>query len=250
MGMSLEPHLKRTIGFLIGVTLLPVTVLASRPTANRDSAKSNPMLVRAEAAADRIVRTFHTTLDFAPIFNDQFVTEPRLRSRAIAGDAPDQPMRFDEATRERFYVAVLTLLHLWAGYKVIQDVSEVPPEMDKLEPKPEWLFSSNSKQPANLQEVNQAILDAEKVSAIYRKYVSAESFRGRIYLENIRSERERARTFRHNVPRVEKGNRKFNIPASVPVYVVRPEFFDYYFVQEKGAMKLFYVDILPNFKLF
>lgn len=247
--MSLEPHLKRTIGLLISVTFLPGTLLA-QPTAHRSHHGRNPMLVRAEAAADRIVRTFHTTLDFAPVFNEQFVTEPRLRSRAIAGDAPDQSKIFDEATRERFYVAVLTLLHLWVGYRVIQDVSEVPPEVDKLEPKPEWLFSSDSKSPANLQELNQAILDADKVSALYRKYFSAELFRGPIYLENIKSERKRARTYSHNVPRVEKGNRKFNIPESVPVYVVRPELFDYYFIQEKGAMKLFYVNILPNFKLF
>ena len=248
--MSFEPHLKRTIVLLLGVALLPATVLASQPKTIRNQPRRNQMLVQAVAAADRIARRFHTTLDFAPVFNDQFVTEPGLRSRAIAGDVPDQPKGFDQATRERFYVVVMTLLHLWAGYRVIQNVSEVPPEIDKLEPKPEWLFSSDSKQPANLQEANQAILEAEKVSAIYRKYFSADSFRGPIYLENIRSERERARTYRHNVPRVEKGNRKFHIPESVPVYVVRPEFFDYYFVQEKGAMKLFYVNILPNFKLF
>jgi hypothetical protein len=53
-----------------------------------------------------------------------------------------------------------------------------------------------------------------------------------------------------NVPRIEKGNAKFGIPESVPVYIVRPEAFDYYFIEEKGRMKLFYVNILPDFKLF
>ena len=54
----------------------------------------------------------------------------------------------------------------------------------------------------------------------------------------------------HNVPRIEKGNAKFGIPETVPVYVVRPEAFDYYFIREDGQMKLFYINILPNFKLF
>jgi hypothetical protein len=31
---------------------------------------------------------------------------------------------------------------------------------------------------------------------------------------------------------------------------VRPEAFDYYFIEEKGRMKLFYINILPDFKLF
>lgn len=248
--MSLTPHLKQTIVLLIGILFLPATILANQPAANRTHPRRNPMLVRAESAANRIVQTFHKTLDFAPVFAAQFVTEPKLRSRAIAVNDPDELKNFDEPTRERVYVTALTFLHLWAEYMMIQNANDVPPEFEKMDPKPEWLISSTSKAPKNLEELNQAIREAEKVSALYRKYFSAESFRSPTYLEGLRGERERARTFRHNVPRVEKGNREFAIPESVPVYVVRPEMFDYYFIREKGAMKLFYVNILPNFRLF
>lgn len=247
---SLTPHLKRAAVLLIVVALLPATVPASRPGANRTHPKRNPMLVRAEAAADRIVQTFHRTLDFAPIFAAQFVTEPTLRSRAIALDDPDKLANFDAPTHERVYVTALTFMHLWAEYMMIQKVNDVPPEFEKMDPKPEWLISSISKTPGNLQELNQGLLDVEKVSVLYRKYFSPASFRSPTYLAGLQSEREQARKFRHNVPRVEKGNSKFGIPESVPVYVVRPEMFDYYFIQEKGEMKLFYVNVLPNLRLF
>ena len=212
--------------------------------------QNSPTLRKAEAAANRIVETFHRTLDFAPAFADQFVTEPGLRARAVAVNDPDQLKGFETPSRERVYVTALTFLHLWAEYMMIQDVNDVPPEVDRMDPKPEWLITSTSKPPRNLEQLNQGILDAEKVSALYRKYFSGEVWHSAKYLESVRSERERAKKYRHNVPRIEKGNRKFGIPETVPVYVVRPEMFDYYFIQEKGVMKLFYVDVLPNFRLF
>ena len=235
---------------LIGVAVLPATALATQPSAKRNHPKRNPQLGRAEAAANQIVQTFHQTLDFAPVFAAQFVTEPKLRSRAITLDDPDKLANFDEPTHERVYVTALTFMHLWAEYMMIQKVNDVPPEYEKMDPKPEWLISSISNTPGNLQELNQGILDVEKVSALYRRYFSTASFRSPTYLASLKSERERARQFRHNIPRVEKGNPKFGIPESVPVYVVRPEMFDYYFIQEKGTMKLFYINVLPNMRLF
>jgi len=223
-------------------------VPASAKPAQRPGQKT-PLLRKAEAAANQIVETFHKTLDFAPVFADQFVSEPRLRARAVAVDDPSELKDFDTPTQERVYVAAMTFMHLWAEYMMIQKANDAPPEIDKMEQKPEWLFGS-SKPPRDLEELNRGLVDIENVSALYRKYFSPEAFRSPTYLESVRHEQKRAKTYRHNVPRVERGNTKFGIPESVPVYVVRPELFDYYFVQEKGVMKLFYVNILPNFRLF
>jgi hypothetical protein len=238
------------LGLLISVAVVSATVLASQPAAKPNHPKRDPVLVRAEAAANQMVQTFHQTLDFAPVFASQFVTEPNLRSRAITIDDPDQLKNFDEPTRERVYVTAMTFLHLWEEYLMIQNANDVPPEFEKMDPKPEWLISSTAKAPQNIEELNQALREAESISALYRKYFSPESFRSTTYRESVRSEYKRAREYRHNVPRIERGNSKFGIPENVPVYVVRPELFDYYFIQEKGTMKLFHVNILPNMRLF
>lgn len=208
------------------------------------------MLRRAEVAANRIVQRFHEILDFNSILADEFVVEPKLRERAVSFNDSEAQKRFDAATKERAYVAIMTSLHLWAEYMLVQNVNEIPPEVQKLQPKLKLMQDSTTSRPNTLSEMNEAIEELETVSDLYRRYLSQAAFRGPIYVESITRERERAKANFHNVPRIEKGNKKFGIPESVLVYVVRPEVFDYYFIQEKGAMKLFYVNILPNFKLF
>lgn len=208
--------------------------------------QQNPKLKMAEAAANRIAGRFHQSLDFNEIFNAEFVTEPRLRSRALALDPEDKWQQFDLATKEHVYVTVMTALHLWAEYLMVQKEHELPPEIDK-QPEPKLL---SSRVPQNIAELNQWISELDNVSGIYRKYLPADVFRGAQYRKTLAEGVASAKARRHNVPRVEAGNSKFGIPESVPVYVVRPEAFDYYFVEEKGKMKLFYVNILPNFTLF
>lgn len=244
----LQPRLKQTVLLALCLAVLPETSLAN-PSADARNPRRDPLLLEAQAAANRIVQRFHKSLDFKESFAAEFVTEPRLRARALAWGEPDPLDRFDTATRERAYVTSLTFLHLWAEYMMIQDVNDVPPEIDKEQEKPDW-FLSSAKPPKDLQELNQGLIETERLSNLYRKYFSPEAFRAPVYLKNIKEEQKRIKIYRHNVPRVEKGNGKFAIPEDVPVYVVRPELFDYYFIREKGAMKLFYVNIMPNFRLF
>ena len=243
------PCLRRMPIVAIALAVLPLTILAHQPGA-RGNRRRDPMLRKAEAAADRIVDRFHKSLDFKEIFATTFVTEPGLRARGIVMNDPDLLVGFDMSTREKFYVTALTFLHLAAEYGMIQDVNEVPPEVDQAQKNPEWFIFSTSKPPKDLEELNQGLAATENLSNLYRKYFSAAAFRGPVYLKNVAEEHKRIKMYGHNVPRVEKGNLKFGIPENVRVYVVRPELFDYYFIQEKGVMKLFHVDILPNFTWF
>ena len=242
-------RLNRVLMLLIVAGFLSATGVGNPKTANR-RAQQRAQLRQAEVAANRIVRRFHETLDFSNIFADEFVTEPRLRALAVSFDDSDLRGRFDEPTKERMYVVTMTFLHLWAEYKMVQNVNEVPPDVQKTDPRPEWFDSSNVKAPSTLSELNQNLLEVEKASALYRRYLPPRVFSGPIYLENIRSERKAEKNNFAHIPRIEWGNKKFGIPVAVPVFVVRPEFFDYYFIREKGVMKLFYVNILPDFRLF
>jgi hypothetical protein len=239
----------RIVLLLIVASFLAATTKASQ-SAVGNTDPENAMLRRAEVAANRIVRRFHETLDFSGIFADEFVTETKLRTRALSFGNPDLLNRLDAATRERMYVSTMTFMHLFEDYVLIQNDSKAPPEVQSLDPKPEFLVSSDTKPPRDLAEANQAIEEVEKVSALYRKYLTRAAFDGPIYRENLRRQRKSEKNNFHNIPRIDQGNEKFGIPKSVPVYVVRPECFDYYFIRENGVMKLFYVDVLPDFKLF
>jgi hypothetical protein len=240
---------QRIVLLLIVAGSLSATTKASQSTVGNTD-KEDAMLSRAEVAANRIVRRFHETLDFSGIFVDGFVTEPRLRTRALSFGNPDLLNRFDAATSERMYVSAMTFMHLFEDYVLIQNDNKAPPEVQNLDPKPEFLVSSDTKPPRDLVEANRAIAEVEKVSALYRKYLTQAAFGGPIYRENLRRERKSEKDNFLNVPRIDQGNKKFGIPETIPVYVVRPEVFDYYFIEERGVMKIFYVDILPNFKLF
>jgi len=234
------------------VIVLIISAIAPAATkANQRATKPRPpTLRRAEVVANRIIQRFHHTLDFSGIFADEFVTEPGLRLRGVSfGDTEHLLKRFDVVTRERVFVALMTNLHLGAEFILVRQDYEIPLEVEELRSNTKLLLIETP-EPGTLQELNQGIRDLEKISVLYRKYLPAAVFRSHVYIENIRSVREHAKVNFHNVPRIERGNRQFGIPENVPVYIARPEAFDYYFIQEKGVMKLFYINILPDFRLF
>jgi hypothetical protein len=229
------------------IILAAVPAIAAKPV--QTSMDRDPKLAQAEAAANRIVEHFHQTLKFdAVFFNDEFVSDPGLISRALSLDDEDKWKQFDVPTRERLYVAMMTWLHLWAEYPMIQKEHDVPPEFEKRNREPSLFSKSNP--PRTISELNKDVAELEQMSAVYRKYFPSGIFQGEQYRKSIKQGVDYVESHSRNVPRIEKGNAKFGILGSVPVYIVRPEAFDYYFIEEKGGMKLFYVNIMPDFRLF
>lgn len=243
--MTNQSRFERLAGAFCLIFLL-VPGAAGKPVHKRSN---SPQLLRqAETTANQILQQFHKDLDFKEIFARNFVSDPKLRQRAVAFDEEEKWKQFDLPRREHVYVSLMTFLHLWVEYMLIQKLQEVPTEIGQAkQPK---LLEANSKPPQTIAELDQDILDLERASAIYRKYFPSGVFQSAQYRTSIAEGVREAKTFHHNVPRIEKGNAKFGIAETIPVYVVRPEAFDYYFIRENGAMKLFYVNILPNFKLF
>jgi len=245
---STNRRLTQTIAGSFAFVLLAANAFAgmSKPVDSYGAGSQKTRLRRAEVLGDQMLQRFHESLDFARSFRDHFVTEPQLRVKALAF-AEDKSTQFGEEADVRQYVSILTGLHLVFEYRMVQDQHEIPPEVEKLYPKLRLIDDPTP--PKNLDELNEGIAELDNVSAIYRKYLPPSVFSGALYRETLRKERAAAAQS-HRVPRIEAGNAKFQIPASRPVYIVRPELFDYYFVEENGAMKLFYVDIFPDFKLF
>jgi hypothetical protein len=153
---------------------------------------------------------------------------------------------------ERVYVSFMSFLHLFSEFKLIQDKVELPPDVEAAAASSKYFLLDNEpgKRLTTEDELERGVAETDKISALFRTHFKPGAFVSILYRHNIAETREQARVNFHNVPRVEWGNEKFDIGARTPVYVVRRELFDYYFIEEAGRFKLFYVNILPNFKLF
>ena len=232
-----------------------VPVVARRPGVSADALQTTlsagQKLKRAEVAADRLIERFHETLDFRAVLDESFVTEPELRKLALVfGEEAHKRAHYDEPLNERIFTSTMTFLHLYAESMLILD--EPPQEVEKAQAglKDCTIDNSHKSDPMTSAAMEQCLDKMDQVSTLLRKQFTPGVFQSSLYLKNIAEERTRAERNGHNVPRIEKGNEKFDISPETPVYITRREAFDYYFVEEKGAFKLFYVDILPNFKLF
>ena len=161
----------RSKSLIIVLIISAITPAATK--ANQRATKPRPAtLRRAEVVANRIVQRFHHTLDFSGIFADEFVTEPGLRLRGVSFGDTELLKGFDVATRERVFVAMMTDFHLCAEYILVQTDNEIAPEVEKLRSNTKLLLIDSTPVPGTLQELNQGIRDFEKMSALYRKYLS------------------------------------------------------------------------------
>lgn len=235
--------LRQRLGSKAALVVIAVAVLATVAKPRQERVNRDPRLEQAITAANSIVERFHQTLKFDDILTDELVSDRELKKRVLTFDDEDKWTQFDVPTRERVYVAMMTWLHLWAEYQMIQKGRDVPPEFEKKDGEPKLFSHANP--PRTMTELNQDVSELEQMSSVYRKYFPSGIFQNAQYVKSINEGAAQAR----NVPRVEKGNAKFGIPESVPVYIVRPEAFDYYFIEEQGKMKLFYVNIMPDFRL-
>ncbi|HKQ99354.1 MAG TPA: hypothetical protein VJT09_01700, partial [Pyrinomonadaceae bacterium] len=150
------------------------------------------------------------------------------------------------------FVSMMTAVHLWAEYKLVQDKEEVPREVEEVGSSSKYFLMENSpgRKLTTAADLEQGVAETDRINAMFRAHFPPDAFESYLYKRNIEQARESARVNSHNVPRVERGNERFGISRKVPVYVVRRELFDYYFIEEGDTFRLFYVDILPNFKLF
>src|SRR5437868_15476121 len=109
----------RSKSLIIVLIISAITPAATK--ANQRATKPRPpTLRRAEVVANRIIQRFHHTLDFSGIFAGEFVTEPGLRLRGVSFGDTEHLKRFDVATRERVFVALMTNLHLAAEFILVR----------------------------------------------------------------------------------------------------------------------------------
>jgi hypothetical protein len=214
----------------------------------------------AEKIAERVVERFHDTLDFRPVFEEFFVREPALRKRAMLSNGYSEISKWvkipinDNLLRE-YFVTDQTALHLVFEYQLAHPERDLPEGVDA--GRPYLDCPRGAKAPVNgriLQALRACILQTRRKSTLFFPHLGKEVFAGAAFRaavsdnEALKREEEQNRKLAA-VPRVESGSRLFGIADSIPVYIIRKEVRDYYFVEEDHTFRLFYVDYLPNFTM-
>jgi hypothetical protein len=214
-------------------------------------------LQEAGKIADRVVERFHDALDFAPVFEEFFVRDPALRKRAMLSNGYSDISKWgkvpisDELLQD-FFVTDQTALHLAFDYQLAHPEEDLPKGADTFPNCPH-----GPKDPVRrriVQALRACIQFTKQNSKLFVPHLGKEVFAGAAFratvaeYESSKREEEQGRKLA-GVPRVESGSVLFGISDSIPVYIIRKEVRDYYFVEEDRTFRLFYVDYLPNFTM-
>jgi hypothetical protein len=226
----------------------------------RVGAGKDDRLQEAEKIADLVVERFHETLDFAPVFEEFFVREPALRKRAMLSNGYSEISKLvtvpiGDGLLQDFFVTDQTALHLVFEYRLAHPDGDLPAGADVGGPYLNCPRGSKDRdQRRFVQALRACIQQTKQKSKLFVPHLGKEVFAGAAFkaavteYESQKREEEQGRKLAA-VPRVEGGSQLFGISDSIPVYIIRKEVRDYYFVEEDHTFRLFYVDYLPNFTM-
>lgn len=226
----------------------------------RVGAGKDERLQEAEKIADRVIERFHETLDFAPVFEEFFVREPALRKRAMLSNGYSDISKrvkvpISDELLQDFFVAVQTAIHLVFEYRLAHPEWDLPAGADVGEPYLDCPRGSKDLvQRRVVKTLRRCVEQTKQKSKLFVPHLGKEVFTGAAFnaavteYESQKREEEQGRKLAA-VPRVECGSQLFGISDSIPVYIIRKEVRDYYFVEEDHTFRLFYVDYLPNFTM-
>jgi len=202
----------------------------------------------AEEIGDRIVQRFHETLDFNTIFKEFFVSDPKMRLlevEMVFGHKLNPKFRnkIDNTAVERAYVAQMTFLHLMSDYVFTQGRElQPPPGMGEAY---EAVTRTDISEFTSGKELDQRFNEKyDRLNGILRKPLSPEAFRSESYRRSVENFREPEET-----ADAAQMLKDFGMSKDIKVYVVKREFFNYFLIEEKGALKVFTVSLRTKERL-
>jgi hypothetical protein len=226
----------------------------------RVGAGKDDRLLEADKIADRIVERFHDTLDFAPVFEEFFVREPALRRRAMLSNGYSDISKWvkvpvSNELLQDFFVTDQTAIHLVFEYRLAHPELDLPEGADVGGSYLDCPHGSKDLvQSRIVQALRACIQQTRRKSKLFVPHLGKEVFAGAAFRAAVTEDEAHQREDEQRrklaaVPRVEGGSQLFGISDSIPVYIIRKEVRDYYFVEEDHTFRLFYVDYLPNFTM-
>ncbi len=230
--------MKKILPALLCVILLASSTYKTEAQTSAQQEKQR----QAEEIGDRLIQRFHETLDFDPIFKEFFVSDPemrRLEVELVFGRRLNSQFRdkIDQTAVEKAYVSEWTFWHLFSAYMFTQGKDfQPPPEMEEAY---EAITSTNPAKFASGKELNEQYNKKyDMLNNILRKNLTPEAFRSESYRRNVASIKEPAETA--DIPQMK---RDFYLGKDVKVYVVKREFFNYFLLDEKGALRIFTISL-------
>lgn len=233
----------------IPLALLCVILLASSmyKTEARTSAQQEKQR-QAEDIGDRLIQRFHETLDFDPIYKEFFVSDPKMRRlevELVFGHKLNSQFRdkIDQNAVEMAYVSGWTFWHLISAYMFTQGKDfQPPPEMGEAY---EAITRTDVRKFTSGKELDEQFNKKyDRLNNILRKNLTPEAFRSESYRNNVASIKEPQETA--DIPQMK---RDFYLGEDVKVYVVKREFFNYFLIEEKGALRIFTISLRTKDRL-
>ena len=203
---------------------------------------------QAEEIGDRLIQRFHETLDFDPIFKEFFVSDPemrRLEVELVFGQRLNSQFRdkIDQTAVERAYVSGWTFWHLISAHMFTQGKDfQPPPEMGEAY---EALTRTDIRKFTSGKELDEQFNKKyDRLNNILRKNLTPGAFRSESYISNVASFKEPQETA--DIPQMK---RDFYLGEDVKAYVVKREFFNYFLIEEKGALRVFTISLRTKDRL-
>jgi hypothetical protein len=197
---------------------------------------------QAEEIGDRLIKRFHETLDFAPIFKEFYVTDPgmrRLEVELVFGRRLNHQFRdkIDQAAVERAYVSMWTFWHLMSANMFTR--GEDLRLLSEMKEAYEAVTSTDIRKFTSGKELNEQLNEKwDRVNNILRKNLTPEDFRSESYRRNIASLKEPQET-----ADISQMKQDFYMPEGIKVYVVKREIFNYFLLEEKDGLKVFTISL-------
>ena len=228
------------LAILFGITLTMAQTAVAQGLSPLDQEK----LKLGGAAADRFVERFQQTRDFGIVWKEFHMSDVSctIKANGVFSKEDYERLKLEDELLERFYVAIMNYYYL----KAVHDFYVVGPDLEFSEEaltpkeilraeKKSTYVKTNGKEPGSAKEIEKMILELRRLARLYRKHTPPRAMSSPAWREKM------AYLERKNVPaseRIMNGDLNFCIPENVKVYIVERGIFYFYFVEEKGSMKV------------
>lgn len=223
-----------------GIFLAAACVASAQVMSRTDQVK----LMRARRTADRFVERFRQTLDFGKVWKEFQVSDPSCNYQANGlWDAEDQDRaRLSSALIEEHYIAFANCLYLVFAYWLNTIRAQEDYAAEKHLPKAiqaaqKKLEQIEARRPQDSNEAKVIISELRELANVWRKHMPANRMRSRVWRANIRMIVNRDDGIAH-LSVGEGGEWDLCIPRGTKYYIVDSGLFYFYFVEEKGLMKV------------
>ena len=206
-----------------------------RSSKQSESAK----LGEAEAACDHALARLHATLDFQALFDEMWVTSPKLRESFLkpcfenAFKSTDVP--YDPKLAEQVAVSTLNVVYLLLQYEMCN--TERPSELqDLLDASKPHSRTPNEPGGISVEDVKRSIHEANRAADYLRQHLPPDHFSSATYKRS--TEQDKAAGKKKGFTKVVHGSASLGIDKDIPVYVICREGFFWDFIEENGQYRL------------